>query len=332
MGRAAWRSRQGPAGKEGQSPRTIWAEGGAGGGVVPARGVGLPFNSLISNFLQLGRRRRGRCPRAGKLPEKAGSISTLPQGAGPLSSLKSVVSKWAGVPGLPPSPSRAERAPGAHLPAGSHLSRRGPARCGVTRATPPPPRVSARTSTTSPEPKGPPELPGPGSKLPSSHCPGPSALQEPRESGPVVLRSHSDRSQGRKPSFPSETPPHAHLHPGANRPNAPEPVAQVALRPSDRSREGGQDALLEDPSPRRGAASRAGALTCGETWFCPPWAAAAAASSRRRGPRPAPSRNSASPGGPPRSERGHADCWGPGPARALLPRPPASRLRRHLKR
>lgn len=47
MGRATRRSRQGPEGKEGQSPRAIWAEGGAGGGVVPARGVGLPFNSNL---------------------------------------------------------------------------------------------------------------------------------------------------------------------------------------------------------------------------------------------------------------------------------------------
>ena len=64
-----------------------------------------------------------------------------------------------------------------------------PAGCGVTRATLPPPRVSARISTTFPQPKGPPELLGPGSKPPSSHCPAPSELQEPRKSGPVVLHT-----------------------------------------------------------------------------------------------------------------------------------------------
>lgn len=124
---------------------------------------------------------------------------------------------------------------------------------------------------------------------------------------------------------------------------APTPRGQQAKRSGARGPGGaavlliGASRVARTPSRRtsahaRGAASQAGALTCGGTSSCPPGAAAAAASSRRSGPRPAPSGDSASPGGPPRSERGHADCWGPGPARALFPRPSASRLRRHLKR
>lgn len=333
MGRAAWRSQQEPAGKEGQLPTAIWAEGGAGGGVVPARGVGLPFNSLISNFLQLRRRRRGRRPRAGKVPEKAGNISTLPQAAGPLSSLRSVVSKRAWVPGMPPSPSRAERSPGAHLP--------------VARLSPLPEGSSAlRGHTCNPAPtsglsphlhhlpsaQGTPRASGAGIEAPILPLPGPGALRGPRKSGPVVLRPHPTGPRDARPASLSKRLRTRTSTRGPRGQTLRSQGPRWRCRPSDRSREGGQDALPEDPSPRRGAASRAGALTCGETCFCQPGAAAAAASSRRGGLRPATSSDSASPGGPPRSERGHADCWGPGPARALLPRPPASRLRRHLKR
>lgn len=235
VGRAAWRSRQEPAGKEGQLPTAIWAEGGAGGGVVPARGVGLPFNSLISNFLQLRRRRRGRCPRAGKVPEKAGNISTLPQAAGPLSSLRSVVSKRAWVPGMPPSPSRAERSPGAHLP--------------VARLSPLPEGYSAlRGHTGNPAPtsglsphlhhlpsaQGTPRASGAGVEAPLLPLPRPQGTAGAPQVRSSRATAPPDRSQGRTPSLPFETPPHAHLHPGAKRPNAPEPGAQVAL-PSFRS-------------------------------------------------------------------------------------------------
>lgn len=276
------------------------------------QGASASHSTLISNFLQLRRRRRGRCPRSGKLPEKAGSISTLPQAAGPLSPLRSVVSKWAGVPGLQPSPSRAERSPGAHLP--------------VVRLSPLP-KGSSRL-------RGHACNPAPTSGLSPHLHHLPSAQGTPRASGaeieaPLLPLPSSQRTAGapqvrssRASYGPTLTGPRAarpaslpSREPSAR---APPPRGQQAKRSGARGPGGaavlpiGAARVARTPSRRtsahaRGAALRAGELTCGGTWSCPPGAAAAAASSRRGGSRPAPSGDSASPGGQPRSERGHAD-------------------------